>query len=213
MIETQTQILEAAVRHAPFDGWGYEAWTRGAVDAGIDAETARRAYPGSAGGMIALHSRLADQRMLAALEARTDWETLRTRERITLAVRTRLELAESQREAVRRALSFLALPINAALGARLLRQTVDAMWVAAGDTSADFNYYTKRGLLAGVYGAVVLYWLNDKSSDSADSWSFLDRRIADAMAAPRILQTPQRVLSRLPNPLRLFRCSRRAKWA
>jgi ubiquinone biosynthesis protein COQ9 len=213
MMEIQTQILEAAVRHAPFDGWGSEAWVRGAADAGISVEAARRAYPGSTGGMIALHSRLADHRMLAALEARPDWQTLRTRERITMAVRTRLEHAEPQREAVRRAVSSLALPLNAALGARLLCQTVDAMWVAAGDTSADFNYYTKRGLLAGVYGAVVLYWLNDKSPESADSWSFLDRRIADAMAAPRILQTPRRVLGRLPNPMRLFRRSRRTKWA
>ncbi|MBL4721160.1 MAG: COQ9 family protein, partial [Alphaproteobacteria bacterium] len=196
--DLQARILDAAVRHAPFDGWGLEAWMRGASDVEIDDETARRLFPGGAGSMIALHSRLADTRMLASLEARDDWDSLRTRDRITAAVRERLEQAGPQREAVRRALAFLALPLNAGLGARLLCRSVDAMWIAAGDTSADFNFYTKRGILAGVYGSVVLYWLNDRSPDYEETWSFLDRRIANAMAAPKFLQTPCRILQRLP---------------
>ncbi|NQV43711.1 MAG: hypothetical protein HQ501_02315, partial [Rhodospirillales bacterium] len=30
-------------------------------------------------------------------------------------------------------------------------RSVSAMWYVAGDRSADWNYYTKRGLLAPVY--------------------------------------------------------------
>ena len=208
--KTQEEILDAAVRHVPFDGWSLHAWMRGAADAGVASDDSRRLYPGGSGAMIACHNRLADQRMLAALEKR-DLDGLRVRERIALAVRVRLEQAAGDREAVRRGLSLLALPLNAPLATRLLYRTVDAIWLAAGDQSTDYNYYTKRALLAGVYGAVLLYWLNDRSEGCADTWSFLDRRIADVMKAPKLMAAPGRLLRYLPNPAKLFR--RRVKWA
>ena len=74
-----------------------------------------------------------------------------------------------------------SLPFNAPLAMRLLYRTVDAMWYAAGDTSTDFNFYTKRATLAGVYSSTLLYWLNDRSPGSEATWGFLDRRIDDVM--------------------------------
>jgi ubiquinone biosynthesis protein COQ9 len=50
-----------------------------------------------------------------------------------------------------------------------------------GDTSTDFNWYTKRATLSGVYGSTVLFWLGDDSPGHAATWEFLDRRIADVM--------------------------------
>ncbi len=76
---------------------------------------------------------------------------------------------------------MLALPANAPLGLKLLYRTVDAIWYAAGDTSTDFNFYTKRATLAGVYSSTFFYWLNDRSEGSEATWSFLDRRIDNVM--------------------------------
>jgi ubiquinone biosynthesis protein COQ9 len=207
---TQEAILDAAIRHVPFDGWSLSAWTYGATDVGIDGAGARRLYPGNPGAMMSRHSQILDRRMLAALEKR-GLDNLRVRERITAAVRVRLELAAGDREAVRRGVSLMATPFYAPLATRLLYRTVDAMWLAAGDASTDYNHYTKRALLAGVYGAVVLYWLNDRSEGCADTWSFLDRRIADVMKAPKLLSAPGRILKRMPLPSNLFR--RRSKFA
>jgi ubiquinone biosynthesis protein COQ9 len=109
------------------------------------------------------------------------------------------------REAIKSACSFLAMPHNAALALRVLYRTVDAMWYGAGDTSTDFNFYTKRALLAGVYSSTVLYWLNDKSTGAADSWAFLDRRIDEVMQVPKVLGKLGAVTSRLPNPFRIAR--------
>ncbi|MBE9555052.1 MAG: COQ9 family protein, partial [Proteobacteria bacterium] len=103
----------------------------------------------------------------------------RVTERVRTAVQIRLRQAEPHREAVRRSLAFLAMPQNAVLGAKLLYRTVDAIWHVAGDTATDWNFYSKRGLLAGVFGATVLYWLNDRSEDYADTGDFLDRRLRD----------------------------------
>ena len=96
-----------------------------------------------------------------------------------------------------------------ALAAKVVYRTVDALWHAAGDTATDFNIYTKRGLLAGVYAATVLFWINDRSPDSAESWAFLDRRIDEVMRVPPALARIGKLFERLPNPLRLLRAARR----
>ena len=112
--------------------------------------------------------------------------SLKIRDRIKSAVRIRLERHAGNREAARRALALLSLPFNAPLALRLLYRTVDAMWYAAGDTSTDFNFYTKRATLAGVYSSTLLYWLNDRSPGGEATWGFLDRRIDDVMKIEKL---------------------------
>ena len=200
----RAELLEAALGHVPFDGWSQAAFNAAVRELNADPALALNAFPGGMAELLEFHNRRADQRMVEEL-TRRDIATLKIRERIALAVRTRLEQNARHREAIRQALSFLAMPHNAPLGARCLYRTVDAIWYAAGDKSTDFNFYTKRGLLAGVYGATVLFWLNDKSEGFADSWGFLDRRIADVMTIQRLRGRLDKLAQKLPDPFRLLR--------
>jgi ubiquinone biosynthesis protein COQ9 len=146
--------------------------------------------------------------MVEAME-REDLASLKVRERVALGVRRRLELYAADREAIRRALAVLALPQNGPLALRLLYRTVDAIWYAAGDNATDFNFYTKRALLAAVYSSTLLAWLDDRSPGLEETWAFLDRRIADAMRLPQTAQRFVEPLRWLPNPVYLFRQVRR----
>jgi len=197
-------LIEAVAAHAAFDGWSDSALSAGAKDLGLDPALARNAFPGGAVEMIEFHSRLADRRMVAAYE-RAAGEGLKLREKVALAVRLRLEANYANREAIRRALTILALPIHAPIAMRALYRTVDAVWIAVGDRSTDYNFYTKRALLAGVYGSTVLFWLNDKSPGAGDSWAFLDRRIADVMRVPKAIGRLEKFAERIPDPFRLLR--------
>jgi ubiquinone biosynthesis protein COQ9 len=94
-------------------------------------------------------------------------------------VTIRLEGAEPHREAVRRALGLQSLPWNVPSALRTVARTVDAMWAAAGDTSSDFSWYTRRATLAGVYGATLTFWLRDEEPGFPATRAFLDRRLAD----------------------------------
>ncbi|HEX2886612.1 COQ9 family protein [Vineibacter terrae] len=174
------RVLDAVLFNVAFDGWGPSGVRAAVRDGAIPAEEAALAFPGGALDMIEYHSIRADRRMVEELERR-NVGGLKVRDRITLAVRVRLEQNVAHREGVRRALAILALPINAPVAARLLYRTVDAIWYAAGDRSADFSFYTKRATLAAVYSSTVLYWLNDRSEGMSETWAFLDRRIADVM--------------------------------
>lgn len=209
-------VLMATLPHIPFDGWTLGALQVGARDAGIEPADALRAFPRGAVDAIECHSAFADRRMVAAL-AGLDLPAMRVRDRVSTAIRVRFEQNLRDREAIRRALSVLAMPQNAPVGARSLYRTVDSIWHMCGDTATDFNFYSKRALLAGVYGAALLYWLNDSSEGFADSWAFIDRRIDDVMLIPRLQADVGRVFAMFPDPFRLlpsrlFRGVSRARW-
>lgn len=202
------RIMLAAVRHAVFDGWTDAILARGARDAGYEDAAADIAFPGGVNDLIEAFSHWADDRMTDALESR-DLSALKIRERVALAVRLRLETLAPYREAVRRLNAHCALPGNAMLAARLVSASVDDIWYAVGDTSTDFSYYTKRGLLAAVYGATVLYWLSDESDGQAETWAFLDRRLGDVMSIPKVTARAKRLLAHIPNPIKVARLMRR----
>lgn len=169
-------FLEAVLAEIPFEGWTRAALTRAADRLGWDAVKVEILFPEGVIDVIAFWSAAADEAMLAAMEG-LDPASMKVRARIHTAIKLRLDAAAPHRDALGRALSVLAWPTHAALSAKLLHRTVDTIWYAAGDRSTDFNWYTKRGLLAPVYGATVLYWLQDSSTDHAATWEFLSRRL------------------------------------
>jgi ubiquinone biosynthesis protein COQ9 len=180
------RLIEAALPHVPFDGWTIQTLRLAAADLGLSDAAAENAFPEGAPDMVGHFVERADRLMLEEL-AQRNLAALKVRERIATAIRLRLEPLGPHREAVRRALALLALPPYYGLALRLLYRTVDAIWYAAGDTATDYNFYTKRALLAGVYSATLFYWLEDRSPESAETWTFLDRRLADVMRIPQAL--------------------------
>jgi ubiquinone biosynthesis protein COQ9 len=205
--EKRRVLIEAMLPEVPFDGWSRAALRAAAAEAGIDESEALTFFR-TPRDLVQGFSHWADDRMLDALEAQ-NLEAMRVRDRIATAERARLRVLEPHREAVRRALAVLALPQNMAMGLILLYRTVDAIWYVAGDRSTDFNFYTKRGLLAGVHAATTLYWLDDRSEGGGDTAAFLDRRLAEVMAIPKLRARLEESLAWLPNPFRLMRAARR----
>lgn len=166
--------------NAVFDGWTRAAVDSAARQLGLDPVQARLAMPKTQAGMIDLYIQEVDR----ALEA---WFTpqriamLKIRQRIRALVWHRLEIMGPARESVRRGLAILAMPQNVPLALRIGWRSADVMWRIAGDTSTDFNHYTKRMTLGAVYGSTLLAWLDDQSDGWSDTADFLDRRIDDVM--------------------------------
>ena len=179
------RLADAMASEAVFEGWTRTALSAAARRLELPAGEADRLFPGGPVQVLTHLSERADQRTIADMETE-GVAGLKIRDRIKSAVRIRLERHAGEREAVRRALALLSLPFNAGLALKLLYRTVDAMWYAAGDASTDFNFYTKRATLAGVYSSTLLYWLNDRSPGSEATWGFLDRRIDDVMKIEKL---------------------------
>jgi ubiquinone biosynthesis protein COQ9 len=196
MAERDTAIL-AMLPHVAFDGWTKRALRAGIAGAGMPADEADLLFPLGTVDMIETFCDLADRRMEDAAAGLA--ETKLTH-RVRSVIALRLEQNRPYKEAIRRGLAVLALPQNARAAAKCTARTVDAIWHAAGDRSADFSWYTKRAILAAVYGATVLYWLRDTSDDNAGTLAFLDRRLAGVGRIGRLRGRASALLARLPRP-------------
>lgn len=181
------KILNQALIHVPFEGWSQELLEQAARESDVDPSYAWRLFPKGPLEAVSFWSHLLDQEMLASLPAA---ETLRVRDRIALAVRTRLTLLSTNRQAALKTARYLSRPPHLAEASRLVYQTVNQMWYYAGDTSTDYNFYTKRGLLAWVYSSTFVYWTQDTSEGFEKTWTFLDRRIEEVLKIPKLFQFP-----------------------
>lgn len=168
-------------------GWTRAALRAGLAEAGEPPAAAEWLFPRGPIEMVEAWCDLADREMDAAAAAE-DLTARRIPARIRRVILIRLEQAAGHKEAVRRALALLALPWNAPVALRTLARTASAMWHAAGDSSADFSWYTRRMTLAGVYSATLAFWLRDTRPDLSATEAFLDRRLADLAK----LQRPRR---------------------
>jgi ubiquinone biosynthesis protein COQ9 len=178
--ELRVALAPLLGRHAAFDGWSETALAAAAADLGIPAERARLAFSAGPAAMIDAWFDSVDVAMLEAFPAERI-AGMKIRERIRALVLFRLEAIHPHREALRRALAILAMPNNVAAGARLAWRAADRIWRLAGDTATDFNHYSKRAILVGVYGSTSLVFLDDADSDLAATRAFLDRRIDEVM--------------------------------
>ncbi|MGH6988590.1 MAG: COQ9 family protein [Stellaceae bacterium] len=201
------RLIEAVLPDVPFDGWSRHALLVAGRRLGLGGDECAILFPAGARDLVAYFSRWADRQMLPRL-SHLDLAQMRVHERVAAAVMARLDALALHREAVRRALAILAFPTNAPLGARLLYETVDAIWFAVGDEATDFSFYSKRALLAGIYAATALYWLDDRSANFAETRAFLDRRLAEVAALPRWRARIEGRLNALPNPFRAARAMR-----
>jgi ubiquinone biosynthesis protein COQ9 len=178
--QLRRRLALAVGENAVFDGWTQKAVDSAAAQLGIEPAQARLAMPKGQAGLIDCYIQEVDR-------ALADWftperlEGLKIREKIRSLVWQRVEIMGPAREAVRRGLAILAMPQNLPLALRISWRTADRMWRIAGDTSTDFNHYTKRMTLGAVYGSTLLAWLDDQSEGWAETAAFLDRRIDDVM--------------------------------
>lgn len=201
--QLRRRLALAVGENAVFDGWTQAAVESAAQQLGIDPVQARLAMPKSQAGMIDVYIQEVDR----ALEAHFTPERLagmKIREKIRSLVWQRLEIQGPAREAVRRALAILAMPQNVPLALRISWRTADVMWRIAGDTSTDFNHYTKRMTLGAVYGSTLLVWLDDQSEGWMETAAFLDRRIDDVMKIEKLKADWRKSSDQRLSPSRFF---------
>lgn len=174
------QLALAVGENAVFDGWTHKAVDSAAEQLGIDPIQARLAMPKTQTGMIDTYIQEVD-RGLEAWFTPKRLKGMKIREKIRALIWHRIEIMGPAREAVRRAVAILAMPQNAPLAIRISWRTADLMWRVAGDSSTDFNHYTKRLSLGAVYTSTLLVWLDDQSEGWTETAAFLDRRLENVM--------------------------------
>jgi len=178
--ELREALAPAIATNAAFDGWNNAALDTAADSLGVDRDVARLAFSDGAVAMIDAWFASVDRGMSTRFTPEA-LAAMKIRARITTLVETRLEILAVNREALRRAIAVLAMPQNTLRAAKLGWRSADIMWRLAGDTATDYNHYTKRTLLGGIYAATIAVFLQDDSEGHADTRAFLARRIEGIM--------------------------------
>lgn len=201
--EVRAFVAPLLPAQAAFDGWNRAALGNAAAQAGLDAAMVELAFPGGAMDMIDAWFAWVDAEMARAVPAEALAE-MKIRDRITALIEARLTLLAPEREALRRAQAIMAMPLNLAKAGRLGWRAADQMWRLAGDSATDFNHYSKRATLAGVYAATLLIFLDDGSEGWAETRAFLGRRIDGIMRFERTKQQWKARSARRPSLARFI---------
>ncbi len=181
-------VIEAILNHIPFDGWSKASLDMAAADCGLTETEMHSFFPAGIADAIAVYGAYADKNMTTAFHGQSaeDIADMPVHMKIRSLILIRLGQAAPYKEVVRRTLAVLARPQHAKLAAQLLYNTIDEMWRAAGDTSTNYNFYTKRATLSAVYSATLLAFLSDNSANLAKTEAFLDRRLAEVARLPKM---------------------------
>ncbi len=176
MQDFRPTLLHHVLALVPFEGWSEAAIQDAAQQSGISAIECKQAFPSGVQDCVRYYFAQIDEATQAHF-ADGSLATKRIPERIEALIMTRLTLMQPHREAVKRAASGQLLPWKTTEALHSLFSLTDSMWRLAGDTSTDFNYYTKRMTLAAVYSSTFLFWLNDDSINLQSTHNFLKRRL------------------------------------
>ena len=184
--DIQDKILLRALEDVAFDGWSSEVVENAATQEGFEPDVVRAVFPGGLGDVLAHFSDYADRLMLQKLES-IDPKELRVRDRIDLAIISRLEALDAFREPVRLSLPYWARPFSQMRGGKLVWRSADVIWNWAGDTSTDYNHYTKRALLSGILISSLPVWLDDQDPSMQKTRNFVAKRIETVLQFGKII--------------------------
>lgn len=203
--DVKDRILDAALDDIAFDGLTWGVIEDAAEKAGFDREMAFAVFPDRLEDFVIHFSHWTDRQMMKKLNAQ-DFSGARMRDKIQAGVLARLEVLQPHKESVRQMASFWLKPFQQGQASKLVWKTSDVLWIWAGDTSDDYNHYTKRTLLSGVIVTTMIRWLNDNSEEMQETKEFLERRIDNVIKiggkAGKLLKPLAGLFEKLPFPSR-----------
>ncbi len=164
----KSKILDQAKVQALESGWLDEIPEICSVQAGLDKSIGRILFPAGTVEIIGFFLYCFDSQMLESYRL-CDSSNLRTHEKIKLCLSIIFKLMLENKALFRVTFKKLLSPSCYLTGIRYLWRTVDLIWSEAGvDRSTDFNFYTKRSLLAGIYTSIALKLLYSRTEPDID---------------------------------------------
>ncbi len=186
MEPTKARLYQRFLTHAPFDGWGGEAFVRAYQDLALSQSEASKIFFNIPEDLILYQQALESDFIAQTLPAILQNKQLKFHQKITEVFMVVYLENQAIRPALAQMVGWLMQPQNQKFALSLLLKRVDFIWKSFGDRSLDWNYYSKRGLLAGVLLSTLPVYLNDKSQDLSHTRQFLENRIDNVMTIPKI---------------------------
>jgi ubiquinone biosynthesis protein COQ9 len=126
---------------------------------------------------------------------------LKIHERIRELCILRLNIMAKEKDLVSKTFLHLLLPHNYKFSSKNLYKTVDQIWFLAGDNSTDFNFYSKRIILASIYTSTMIHFINNDNMD--DTLFLLNKLLRRVSKIPQIKSNINNFIKIIPQIFKL----------
>ena len=104
--------------------------------------------------------------------------------RIRKILLSKIEIMNKEKNFYKKIFLKSLLPNRTISLSKQLYKSIDQIWYLAGDTSVDFNFYTKRLILAGIYSRVFLFFFNNNNQNELEN--LLDLNLKRVAKIPQL---------------------------
>lgn len=181
------RILEASLAFVPSHGWSRQSLAKGAESVNYPTVTSGLFPRGGIEIVQFFHKRCNEQlvdHMKQEVGATAPADPAAFAQK---AIEVRLRMLIPYMKQWPQAMALMTLPQNVTIALSNVLTISDNICYYAGDRSVDFNWYTRRIGLAGIYKMTELYMLQDASPDYARTWSFLEHRVQEGSKMDSLL--------------------------
>ena len=176
-------ILKNFLKNAAFDGWNETCLKLATQKAGFEEGYQHLLFPNGIKDLTKLFHQNLNQEMKNQF---LDCTLNKAHEKIIYLLELKIKLYQPHKEAVRALMKYNLNPLNILTAKLMLWDSCNIMWYLAGDRATDYNYYSKRILLASIYSSSILYWLNDDSEDYQQTKAFIRNRINNILSLGKV---------------------------
>ena len=123
--------------------------------------------------------------------------------RVRKILLSKIEIMNKEKKFYKKMFLSSLLPNKTVSLSKQLYKSIDQIWYLAGDTSVDFNFYTKRLILAGIYSRVILFFFNNNSQKELEN--LLDLNLKRVAKIPELKSKINIIKDYLPKVMRFVK--------
>ncbi len=123
--------------------------------------------------------------------------------RIRKILLSKIEIMKKEKNFYKKIFLKSLLPNRTISLSKQLYKSIDQIWYLAGDTSVDFNFYTKRLILAGIYSRVVLFFFNNNNQNELEN--LLDLNLKRVAKIPELKSKLNIIKDYLPRVMKFVK--------
>mgnify|MGYP001399308997 CR=1 FL=1 len=117
--------------------------------------------------------------------------------RIKRILLSKIDILEKEKKFYKKIFLNLLIPNKNISLPRQLYKSIDQIWFLAGDSSVDFNFYTKRLILSAIYTRTILFFFNNDNRKELEN--ILDKNLKRVSKIPKIKSSIKILFKNLPN--------------
>ena len=195
LIKVRDQIFQEAKPHIISNGWNEDLFNKISKFSKFNYNEIHSLFPMGYVSMLEIYLEEINKKMTKSSK-NLNLKNLKTHERIRELLILRLNIMLQEKKLVSKTFFYLLFPFNFKLATANLYKTVDLMWFLAEDNSTDFNFYTKRSILASIYLTTLIHFINnDNLQETID---VLDKQLFRVSKIPIIKKKTKKLFKKIP---------------